>query len=55
MKLKKTITNLNQIATGYNISTLSASSNYEKLDFKSGLPSGVNLNPQWVTGIIDWR
>lgn len=47
-KIEKT--NLNQEAcfASPNIPTIA-----EKLDFKSGLPYGVNLSPQWVTGIID--
>uniref|UniRef100_UPI0030E51A5E hypothetical protein n=1 Tax=Ophiocordyceps sobolifera TaxID=94213 RepID=UPI0030E51A5E len=49
MKLKKIErTNLNLEATSLNIPTRT-----EKMDFKSGLPSEVNLSPQWVTGIID--
>lgn len=28
-------------------------SSNQEIDFKSGLPSGINLAPQWVTGIID--
>lgn len=53
MKWKKIgITNLNKVATSHIISTISTTSCIT-MDFKSGLPSGVNLSPQWVTGIID--
>jgi hypothetical protein len=44
MNLKKKLTNINKVATSYNISTLCVPT--KNLDFKSGLPSGINLNPQ---------
>ena len=59
MNLKQIIiTNPNQMTTSHNISTLitneiSSVNLTEKMDFKSGLPLGVHLSPQWVTGIID--
>lgn len=57
--IKIGITNHNKMATSHNISTLTTNGESsincltEKLDFKLGLPSGVYLSPQWVTGIID--
>ena len=57
--MAKNLTNHNKVATNCYISTLmapsvqSAGETKGLVDFKSGLPSGIILNPQWVTGIID--
>lgn len=50
---KKIITNLNKMATSHNISSITNGKKEEIMDFRSGLPLGVNLSSQWVTGIID--